>query len=180
MRMNTYDAVIIGGGVTGCMIARELSRYDAKIILLEKEEDVACGTSKANSAVVHAGFDAKPGTLKAKMNVWGNALFPDICEELDVPYINNGSLVVAVDDYELKILDKLLNQGKKNGVPGLEIIGHDRLMDMEPHLNPQARAVIRPAAKKKAPRATGSPEMKSLCGERPSIVITSLKLQCFT
>lgn len=137
-----YDAVIIGGGVTGCMIARELSRYDIKVILLEKEEDVACGTSKANSAVIHAGFDAKPGTWKAKMNVRGNVLFPGICDELDVPYINNGSLVVAVEDGEIKILEKLLNQGRVNGVPGLEIIGHDELMKMEPNLNTKAKAAL--------------------------------------
>jgi len=137
-----YDAAIIGGGVTGCMMARELSRYDIKVILLEKEEDVACGTSKGNSAVIHAGFDAKPGTWKARMNVRGNVLYPGLCQELDVPYINNGSLVVAVDDGEMKILEKLLNQGKVNGVPGLEIIGHDELMKMEPNLNPAAKAAL--------------------------------------
>ncbi|HHW03645.1 MAG TPA: NAD(P)/FAD-dependent oxidoreductase [Thermoanaerobacterales bacterium] len=137
-----YDVVVIGGGVTGCMIARELSRYDIRVILLEKEEDVACGTSKANSAVIHAGFDAKPGTWKAKMNVRGNALFPGICAELDVPYKNNGSLVVAVDEGEIKVLDKLMNQGKENGVPGLKIIGHDELMKMEPNLNPAAKAAL--------------------------------------
>ncbi|NLZ51701.1 MAG: NAD(P)/FAD-dependent oxidoreductase [Thermoanaerobacteraceae bacterium] len=136
------DIVIIGAGVTGCSIARELSRYDLKITVVEKEEDVACGTSKANSAIVHAGFDATPGTWKAKLNVEGNKLFPALCEELDVPFIMNGSLVVAVSDEEEKALGELLERGRINGVKHLRIIGRDELHALEPNLSPNARAAL--------------------------------------
>ncbi len=136
------DIVIIGAGVTGCSIARELSRYDINITLVEKEEDVACGTSKANSAVVHAGFDATPGTWKAKLNVAGNKLYPALCEELDVPFKMNGSLVVAVNEEEVNALDELLKKGKTNGVNPLRIIGKDELHALEPNLNPDARAAL--------------------------------------
>jgi len=136
------DIVIIGAGVTGCSIARELSRYDLNITVVEKEEDVACGSSKANSAIIHAGFDAAPGTWKAKMNVKGNGMFPALCEELDVPYINNGSLVVAVTEDEEKVLEELLERGRTNGVQHLRIIGRDELLDMEPNINPSARGAL--------------------------------------
>jgi len=136
------DIVIIGAGVTGCSIARELSRYDLKITVVEKEEDVACGTSKANSAIIHAGFDATPGTWKAKMNVEGNKLYPALCEELNVPFVKNGSLVVAVSDEEEKALEELLERGKKNRVEHLRIIGRDELHALEPNLSPNARAAL--------------------------------------
>ncbi|MGI6424513.1 MAG: NAD(P)/FAD-dependent oxidoreductase [Tepidanaerobacteraceae bacterium] len=136
------DIVIIGAGVTGCSIARELSRYDLNITVVEKEEDVACGTSKANSAIVHAGFDAAPGTWKAKLNVEGNKLYPALCEELDVPLVMNGSLVVAVTEEEEKALEELLERGKINGVKYLSIIGKDELHAMEPNLSPNARAAL--------------------------------------
>ena len=90
-----YDVIIIGGGVTGCAIARELSRYALDICLLEGEEDVCSGTSKANSAIVHAGFDAAPGSMKAQMNVAGSRLMPDLARELDVPFRQNGSMVLC-------------------------------------------------------------------------------------
>ncbi|HHX23183.1 MAG TPA: NAD(P)/FAD-dependent oxidoreductase [Thermoanaerobacterales bacterium] len=136
------DMVIIGAGITGCSIARELSRYDLNITVVEKEEDVACGTSKANSAIVHAGFDAATGTWKAKLNVEGNKLYPALCEELDVPLVMNGSLVVAVTEEEEKALEKLLERGKINGVKYLSIIGKDELHAMEPNLSPNARAAL--------------------------------------
>jgi len=136
------DIVIIGAGVTGCSIARELSRYNLKITVVEKEEDVASGTSKANSAIIHAGFDAAPGTWKAKMNVKGNKIFPVLCEELDVPFMMNGSLVVAVNEDEEKALNELLERGKINGVKQLRILGKDELLDMEPNLNPNVRAAL--------------------------------------
>jgi glycerol-3-phosphate dehydrogenase len=136
------DMVIIGAGITGCSIARELSRYDLNITVVEKEEDVACGTSKANSAIVHAGFDAAPGTWKAKLNVEGNKLYPALCEELDVPLVMNGSLVVAVTEEEEKALEELLERGKINGVKYLSIIGKDELHAMEPNLSPNARAAL--------------------------------------
>lgn len=136
------DIVIIGAGVIGCSIARELSRYDIKIAVLEREEDVACGTSKANSGIVHAGFDADPGTLKARLNTKGNKLFPTLCEELDVPFKINGSLVVAVEDEEEKVLYELLERGKINGIKNLEILSRSKLFSLEPNLNPKARAAL--------------------------------------
>lgn len=92
-----YDTVIIGAGVTGCAVARELSRYEIKACVLEKEEDVCSGTSKANSGIVHAGFDARPGTLMAKLNVQGNRMMEELSRELDFPFKRNGSLVVCTD-----------------------------------------------------------------------------------
>lgn len=136
------DIVIIGAGVTGCSIAHELSKYDLSITVVEKEEDVACGTSKANSAIVHAGFDAAPGTWKAKLNVIGNRLFPALCEELDVPFVMNGSLVVAVTDEEEQALEELLERGRINGVEKLRIIGKDELLDLEPNLSPNVRGAL--------------------------------------
>ena len=96
-----YDVMIIGAGVSGCAIARELSRYQLKIGVLEKEEDVCCGTSKANSGIVHAGFDAKPGTMKAKMNVEGNAMMGDLARELDFSFERIGSLVLCFSEEDL-------------------------------------------------------------------------------
>ncbi|NLG84686.1 MAG: NAD(P)/FAD-dependent oxidoreductase [Firmicutes bacterium] len=136
------DIVIIGGGVIGCAVARALSRYQLKITLVEKEEDVAAGTSKANSAVVHAGFDAKPGTWKARMNVRGNALYPALCRELDVSFKRPGSLVVALEDEEISVLTELLERGRQNGVEGLVIVGREELLRLEPHINPQAVAAL--------------------------------------
>ena len=136
------DVVIIGGGVVGCMIARELSRFDLSVVLLEKEEDVASGTSKANSAVIHAGYDAKPGTLKAQLNIRGNALFDKICDELDVPFKRIGSLVVAVKEDDVKELEKLLEQGKANGVSPLKIISKEELFELEPNINSKACAAL--------------------------------------
>ncbi|MGQ9779622.1 MAG: NAD(P)/FAD-dependent oxidoreductase [Bacillota bacterium] len=136
------DVVIIGGGVIGCAVARALSRYELKITLIEKEEDVAAGTSKANSAVVHAGFDAKPGTWKARMNVRGNALYPALCRELDVPFKRLGSLVVALEEEEISVLVELLERGRQNGVEGLAIVGREELLRLEPNLNPRALAAL--------------------------------------
>ncbi len=133
-----YDAVIIGGGVTGCAIARELSRYRLKICLLEKESDVCTGTSKANSAIVHAGYDPEPGTLKAKLNVRGNEMYDEICEDLDVPFKRNGSLVVAFSDEEMGKARDLYDRGVENGVPGMEILDRDRLRELEPNISGEA------------------------------------------
>ncbi len=93
----SYDIIIIGAGVTGCAIARELSRFDCKVLVLEKDEDVCCGTSKANSGIVHAGYDAKPCSLKAKMNVRGNEMMRSLVSDLDIPFKQIGSLVVCTD-----------------------------------------------------------------------------------
>ena len=115
------EIVIIGAGVIGCAVARELRRYDVKVTVLEKENDVACGTSKANSGVVHAGFDAKPGSLKAKYNVAGNAMFDALAKELGFAFKRNGAYVLCFDKADEPVLQKLLEQGVENGVKQLEI-----------------------------------------------------------
>jgi len=129
------DITIIGGGVVGCLIGRELSRCQARILLVEKDSDVANGTTKANSAIVHAGFDCKPGTLKGKFNVEGNAMYDRICGELSVPFKRNGSLVVAFSEEELPELYNLEKKGRQNGVPGLELLSGDAVRQREPHLS---------------------------------------------
>lgn len=134
--MNTaYDVAIIGAGVTGSAIARELSRYQVRACVIEREEDVCTGTSKANSAIIHAGFDATPGTLKAKLNVRGNAMMDTLAKELDIPFKRNGSLVVCTKDQDRNALEKLLEKGAANGVPGLRIIEREELLSMEPNLS---------------------------------------------
>lgn len=128
------DVVVVGAGIIGSAIARELSRYQLDIILLEKEADVAMGTSKANSAIVHAGFDNKPGTLAAKLNVEGNAMFEQVSEELDVPFKRIGSLVVATSEEEMETLQELKARGENNGVPGLEILNREQVRELEPNV----------------------------------------------
>ncbi len=131
-----YDIVIVGAGVTGAMTARALSKYNLKIALIEKCNDVAMGATKANSGIVHAGFDAENGSLMAKMNVKGCAMMPEVCEKLHVPYKNNGSLVVAFSEEEKEHLNVLLERGKANGVPDLSILSKEELLNKEPNLNP--------------------------------------------
>ena len=137
-----YDVMIIGAGVSGCAIARELSRYQLKIGVLEKEEDVCCGTSKANSGIVHAGFDAKPGTMKAKMNVEGNVMMGDLARELDFSFDRIGSLVLCFSEEDLPSLEELMNQGRKNGVPDLRILSQEELRQMEPNVSEEAVAAL--------------------------------------
>jgi L-2-hydroxyglutarate oxidase LhgO/ABC-type antimicrobial peptide transport system permease subunit len=137
-----YDVVIIGAGVTGAFIARELSKYEASVCLVEKEADVAMGSSKANSAIVHAGYDAEPGSLKARLNVEGNLLMPGVAEELGVPYKNTGSLVVAFSESEAELLGNLMERGRINGVKGLEIIAKDTLQKIEPSISADATAAL--------------------------------------
>ena len=105
-----YDVAVVGAGVIGSLIARDLSRYNIKIALIEKCNDMAMGTSKANSAIVHAGFDAKPGTLKARFNVRGTEMMPELCKTLSVPFKPVGSLVVAFSDDEMETLHELLKR----------------------------------------------------------------------
>ena len=133
-----YDTVIIGAGVTGCAVARELSRYEIKACVLEKEEDVCSGTSKANSGIVHAGFDARPGTLMAKLNVQGNRMMEELSRELDFPFKRNGSLVVCTDRADRDRLAELYERGIKNGVKHLRILEREELLSLEPHISEEA------------------------------------------
>ena len=133
-----YDIAVIGAGVTGSMIARELAKYNLSVVVLEKENDVAMGSSKANSGIVHAGYDARPGTLKARLNVAGCAMMPKVASELGVPYRQNGSLVVAFCDEEMAAVQELYARGRLNGVEHLYVLGREQLFSLEPHLSPAA------------------------------------------
>ncbi len=128
-----FDVIVIGGGIVGCSIIRELSKYQLNVLMLEKEEDVACGCSKANSGIVHAGYDAENGTLKAKFNVLGNKMYFDLAKELNVPIKQIGSLVLAKAN-GLDALKVLLNRGIINGVERLEILNREQLLAIEPNI----------------------------------------------
>ena len=130
-----YDVAVIGAGVIGGMIARKLSGYEGKVCILEKANDVAVGATRANSAIVHAGFDAKEGSLKAKLNVRGSEMMEEIAKELGVKYIRNGSLVVGFCEEDRKELEKLLERGQRNGVRDLRILEKEELQELEPRLN---------------------------------------------
>lgn len=133
-----YDVIVIGGGVIGGAILRELSKYNYSLCMLEKENDVCMGQSKANSGIVHAGFDAKPGTLKARFNVMGNKMMGNYAKELGVKYNNCGSLVVAFSNDELSTLENLKIRGEINGVEDLKIISRDELKALEPNISNEA------------------------------------------
>ena len=130
------DILIIGSGITGCAAARELSRRAVSVTVLDRGSDLAEGATKANSGLVHAGYDAVPGTKKAFYNVRGAAMYPGLCAELGVPYRRNGALVIALDEADRGTVEKLKARGEKNGVQGLEILERDELLKMEPALNP--------------------------------------------
>lgn len=132
---NSFDVIIIGAGVTGCAVARELSRYDCSVLVIEKDEDVCCGTSKANSGLVHAGYDAKPGSLKAKMNIRGNELMTALCEELDIPFKRIGSLVVCTDEANRAGIEDLYARGITNEVPDMRILEADEVREIEPNIS---------------------------------------------
>ncbi|MDR5659961.1 NAD(P)/FAD-dependent oxidoreductase [Serpentinicella sp. ANB-PHB4] len=133
-----YDITIIGGGIIGTSVARELSKYKLNVALIEEENDIANGTTKANSAIVHAGYDPNSETLKAKLNVRGNKLFYKICNELDVPFKRIGSLVLAFNQEEMVKINKLYNKGLINGVPNVEIVNRKRLIELEPNVSSNA------------------------------------------
>ncbi len=138
----SYDAVVIGGGVVGGLVLRELTKYRLNVCLLEGASDVAMGQSRANSGIVHAGFDAAEGSLKAHFNVEGNKLMPAVCRELGIHYKNNGSLVVAFSDEECEVLTMLLQRGKSNGVEGLGILSREELRRKEPNITDAAVAAL--------------------------------------
>ncbi len=134
--MKKYDVIIIGAGVVGSMVARFLSRYKLDILLIEKEADVGMGASSANTAIVHAGYDPVPGTLKAVMNVAGNKMWDTLAGELNFPFERRGDYVVAIGKEELPKLDELWERGVKNGVPGMVMLSGDEVRRREPNINP--------------------------------------------
>ena len=137
-----YDVMIIGSGVSGSAAARELSRYKAKICVLEKEEDVCCGTSKANSGIVHAGYDAKEGSLMAKLNVRGNAMMEQLSKDLDFPFKRIGSLVICLREEDMDKLQALYDRGVANGVSGLQILNREEVLEMEPNIADNVYAAL--------------------------------------
>lgn len=140
--MKQYDAVVIGGGILGCMLARNLRRWNITTLLLEKENDVCKGITRANSAIVYAGYDNKPGSLKAELTVRGNANMGRLCEELDVPFSRCGSLLVTYDAYSVSRLEKKLKNGIQNGVPGVRLLSGEEAEAMEPMLKPGVVAAL--------------------------------------
>ncbi len=133
----TYDVAVIGAGVVGCLVARALSRYQLQVLLIEKHADVGEGTTKANTAIVHAGYDAVPNTLKATLNVAGNAMYDQVCGELDVDMSRCGTHVVGVQPADLEALDALYERGRQNGVTGLELIDGGEMRRREPAVTPE-------------------------------------------
>lgn len=131
---NQFDVLVVGAGAVGCAIARELSRSQLKIAVLEKEADVAAGTSGRNSAVVHAGFNNKPGSLMAQLCVEGNENFEALCKELDIPYNKTGKLLVAFNEAEMETLAKLVKQGETNGCKGLCLVSQEEVQKMAPNV----------------------------------------------
>lgn len=132
-----YDVVIVGCGVTGAATAFELSKYRLSVAVLERENDVAMGTTKANSAILHAGYDPEPGTLMAKLNVRGSALAKELCAALDVPYRQCGSLVAGLSEEDRPKLEELYRRGEANGVPDLRLLGREEALALEPGLSPE-------------------------------------------
>ncbi len=137
-----YDVIIIGAGVSGAATARELSRYKVNACVIEKEEDVCCGTSKANSAIVHAGYDAATGSLMAKLNVRGNQMMEQLAKDLDFPFKKNGSLVVCLHEEDMPNLQTLYDRGVANGVKDLRILNREELRAMEPNISDEAYAAL--------------------------------------
>ncbi|MCK5780542.1 MAG: NAD(P)/FAD-dependent oxidoreductase [Psychrilyobacter sp.] len=136
------DVLIVGAGVIGGSIARELSKYNLDIVVIDKENDVANGTTKANSAIVHAGYDAVEGTLMAKYNALGNAMFDELSKELDFPFIRTGSIVVASSEEERAHIEDLLNRGIENNIPGVKIVEQEELRRIEPKIGKEAVAAL--------------------------------------
>ena len=137
-----YDVVVIGAGIIGTSVARELSKYKLNVVVLDRENDVSNGTTKANSAIVHAGYDCKEGTLMAKYNALGNQMFGQLCNELDVPFKRVGSLVLAFSDEEREHLEKLYERGLKNEIPDMKILEAEDVRKIEPHVSDDVVAAL--------------------------------------
>jgi glycerol-3-phosphate dehydrogenase len=141
-KMTMLDVLIVGAGVTGCAVARELAKTKRTVKVVERASDVCEGTSKANSGIVHSGYDAKPGTMKAKMNLEGNRMMEQLSKDLDFPYKKNGSLILCFAEEDRPALQELLERGEKNGVEGLRIVEREELIQMEPALSDQVVAAL--------------------------------------
>ncbi len=137
-----YDVVIIGAGVSGSASARELSRYKVNACVIEKTEDVCSGTSKANSGIVHAGFDAPEGSLMAKLNVEGNLMMEELSKELDFPFKKNGSLVICLSEEDMPKLKELYDRGIRNGVKELKILNKEEVLELEPNITDDVYAAL--------------------------------------
>ena len=143
MNMNTnYDVIIIGAGISGTAIASALAGYDISVCVIERTNDISNGATKANSGIVHAGYDAEPGSLMARFNVQGNEMYPEICKRLDVPFSPCGSYVIAFDEDDLAVLEELKQRGSLNGVPDLKILTQEEVLQQEPHINPNIKAAL--------------------------------------
>lgn len=140
--MKDFDIGIIGGGIIGCAIARELSRYSEKTAVFEKFADVGAGTTKGNGGFIHAGYDPPPGTLKAKLNSKGCLMYPDLASELSFPYKKTGCMVVGFHEEDLHNIETLYERGQKNGVPDLEIITGNRIFELEPEANREIKYAL--------------------------------------
>lgn len=140
--MQRFDVAIIGAGVAGCAVARELSRWNVRVCVFEAGLDIACGATRANSGIVHAGYDPQPGSLKAKYNVEGARLFAQWAEELGFPYKRNGSLILAFSEAEQGCIKVLYERGQQNGVQGLKLLTSREVLDLEPATNPQVMGAL--------------------------------------
>ena len=136
------DIILIGAGVVGCSIARELSKYNLDVLVVEKNSDVSEGVSKGNSGIVHAGYNEKIGTLKAKLNIEGNKMFDDLSRDLQFPFKRNGAFILAFSDKDMKTLESLKENGEKLGVEGLEILTREEALNIEPNLNKEIVGVL--------------------------------------
>ncbi|HHD2716992.1 TPA: NAD(P)/FAD-dependent oxidoreductase [Clostridium perfringens] len=136
------DIIVIGAGVVGCSIARELSKYNLDVLVVEKNSDVSEGISKGNSGIVHAGYNEKIGTLKAKLNIEGNKIFDDLSRDLQFPFKRNGAFILAFLDEDMNILESLKENGEKLGVEGLEILTREEALNIEPNLNKEIVGVL--------------------------------------
>ena len=138
---NIHDVLIIGAGVTGTMIARELSKYLLDVVILDKNNDAGDATSSANSAIIHSGYDPEPGSLKAKFNVLGNKKYPELVKQLDVPFIQCGSLTITTEDEQLPVLKELAERSRINGVE-VQLLNKEEVLKKEPNINPEVKGAL--------------------------------------
>lgn len=137
-----YDAVIIGAGISGCSVARALARYNLRVALVDRASDVCEGTSKANTAIVHSGHDTVQGSNKSKYNILGNAMYGELCAELDVPFRQNGTLVVCFDENRMDEIEALVERGRQNGCPGITSVDKETLLGMVPNISEKATGAL--------------------------------------